>query len=176
MNVKVNKVQLLYPSVFEPAVFNGQPTKYSASFLLNKEEHADSINQINTMIQKMIDENKVKIPSDKRCLRDADDLSSDAEYLNNCWVLKASNNARPTVIDRNKSPLTKEDGKIYGGCYVNAIVSFWFQSNQFGKRINANLMGIQFVADGDQIGGGPKVASVDNFDAIEAAVEEEVAL
>ena len=75
-----------------------------------------------------------------------------------------TNNKRPMVIDRDKSPLTEDDNKIYAGCYVNAVIELWFQNNGFGKRVNANLLGVQFLKDGEPFGDNAG-ASVDDFDA-----------
>jgi hypothetical protein len=85
--------------------------------------------------------------------------------------LHASNKARPLVLDRDKSPLSAADGKPYGGCYVNASLELWAQDNQFGKRINATLKGVQFVKDGDAFGGGAP-ASPDDFDDLGVENEE----
>ena len=76
---------------------------------------------------------------------------------------KSSANKRPIVIDRDKSPLIEEDNKIYAGCYVNAIVDVCVQNNNYGKIVNGNLYGIQFVKDGEAFGSGPTDVG-DNFD------------
>jgi hypothetical protein len=85
--------------------------------------------------------------------------------------VSAASKTRPLVLDSNKTPLTDEDGKPYGGCYVNASIEIWAQDNQFGKRINAQLRGIQFVKDGDAFGGGGSPASADEFEELEATSE-----
>jgi hypothetical protein len=66
-------------------------------------------------------------------------------------TIKASTKKRPLVIDRDKSPITEDDNIVYAGCYVNAIVTLWGQNNQFGKRVNAQLDGVQFVRDGEPL-------------------------
>ena len=51
----------------------------------------------------------------------------------------------------------------YSGCRANVIVDIWPQQHpQFGKRINAQLTGVQFVAHGKRFGGG-RVAKLDEF-------------
>ena len=82
--------------------------------------------------------------------------------------IKASSTKRPMVIGTDKAPLTEDDGKPYAGCYVNAIVELWGQKNQFGERVNANLLAVQFSKDGEPFGDGV-TASVDDFDEIEPA-------
>ena len=44
--------------------------------------------------------------------------------------------------------------KMYGGCYVNAAVKPWIQSNQYGNGVRCDLIGIQFAKDGESFGEG----------------------
>ena len=99
----------------------------------------------------------------------ADGDEKDYDGYENHMSLKAASNKRPTLIDRDKTPLAEEDGVLYAGCYVNAIVDFWVQDNQYGKRINSNLLGVQFFKDGDEFGAGDTdvtndFESFDDFD------------
>ncbi len=87
--------------------------------------------------------------------------------------LNASNKARPLVLDRDKTPLTAADGKPYSGSYMNVSLEIWAQDNNFGKRINATLKGVQFVGDGDSFGGGAP-ASPDDFEDL-AVGEDDLA-
>ena len=57
---------------------------------------------------------------------------------------------------------------------VNAIIEIWPQDNQFGKRVNASLLGVQFVKDGERLAGGG-VAAADDFEAISGAADPAVA-
>ena len=165
---KVANVRLSFPSLFQHAVFGENSTgKYEATFILNKNEHADVIEKIKAEIGKLMKDLKTKIPSDKICLKDGDE--SDKEGYQGCYTIKASTKKRPLVIDRDKSPLTEEDNKIYAGCYVNAIFSLWAQNNQYGKRINAQLDGVQFVKDGEPF--GDSGVSVSEFDAFGSDME-----
>lgn len=67
---------------------------------------------------------------------------------------------------RNERLERESQSVIYGGCYVNMIVDLWAQDNQYGRRINAQLAGIQFVKDGDSFGGG-RPASEEEFEVVE---------
>jgi len=166
MKYTLKNVRLSFPSLFHKAKFEGKDTKYEATLLLDKTEHAEVIAQLKAGIAEMIknDLKVPKIPSDKICLRDGDEASYDG-YAG-CMSLKAANNRRPLILDKDKSPLAEEDGKPYGGCYVNAIVEFWPQSNAYGKRINANLLGVQFFKDGAPFAAGES-ASEDDFESFE---------
>ena len=165
--ITLKNVRLSFPSLWRKAVFNGEDTKFEATFLLDKDEHADKIAEIEAAVAATIKEQLkgAKLKADKICLRDGDQETYDG--YEGCMSFKASNGRRPLVIDRDRTPLTEDDGKPYAGCYVNATVELWAQNNQYGKRINANLLGVQFVADGESFGGGGSVADVDDFDELE---------
>jgi hypothetical protein len=96
------------------------------------------------------------------CLHEGSEKEDLAGYTDDIMYLTSSSPRRPLVIDRDRSPLTKDDRRPYGGCYVNAIVRFWVQDNNFGQRVNAELMGVQFFKDGDPFGAAP--ISEDEFE------------
>ena len=166
--IKLQNVRLSFPSLFRKAQFQGEETKYEGTFMLHKEQHADTIKEIQRAIDKAIKENLkgAKLPADKICLKDGDESGRD-EYEGH-YTIKASNGKRPKVIDRDKSPLSEDDGKPYSGCYVNAVIELWAQNNGYGKRINANLLGVQFAKDGEPFASG-EIASDDDFDLVEGS-------
>lgn len=165
--IQLKNVRLSFPSIFKRAEFNGQEGKFEATFLLDKEQDADQISKLEAAIEAAIKEAKVKVPSDKRCMKDGDDVEYDG-YAG-CMSIKASTNKRPTIIDRDKTTLMEDDANApYAGCFVNAIVDIWIQNNSYGKRANANLYGIQFVKDGDSFGSGSGSVDVtDDFDDLD---------
>lgn len=164
--IKLQNVRLSFPSLFRKATFEGTETKYEATFLLHKEDHADVIAEIKKQIAAGIKENLkgAKVASDKIALKDGDESGRD-EYAGH-YTLKAANGKRPKVIGRDKSPLAEDDDVIYSGCYVNAVVDPWYQSNAYGKRVNFNLLGVQFFKDGDAFESG-SVADDDDFEEFE---------
>lgn len=42
------------------------------------------------------------------------------------------------------------------------MVEFWAQDNNYGKRVNATLLGVQFVRDGAAFAGGTTGAAPTN--------------
>lgn len=106
------------------------------------------------------------VAADKVCLHNGDLKSNLEGYAGNLYV-SARGPMRPLVINADKSVLTEADGKPYSGCFVNAQVAIWAQQNNYGKRINAQLRGVQFLADGDAFSGGG-IAGPDEFDTVEA--------
>ena len=160
MSIKIPAARLSFPSLFQMASFNGESTgKYEATFILDKKDHAKQIAEIEAEIARMQKDLKVKLAADKICLKDGDDMDR-PEYAGK-MTIKASTKKRPLVVNRDKTPIVEDDNIIYAGCYVNAILTLWAQNNAYGKRINAQLDGVQFVRDGEPFGDGG--VSVDAF-------------
>lgn len=168
--IQLKNVRLSYPSLFSPAVFEGKEGKYEATFLIPKSDTKTKA-KIDKAIEAALTEAKIKgnIPTDKYCLKDGDDHED--ENYHGHWTLKAGNAKRPTVIDSDKTPLVEADERIYAGCYVYAIIDIWIQNNKWGKRVNSNLYGVMFYADGEPFGMGP-INVTDDFDDID--VDEEL--
>lgn len=169
--IKLSNVRLSFPSLFRKAVFSGEETKYEATFLIDKSSQADKIAEIDAAIKALVKDalKGAKLPADKICLRDGDDVEY-AGYAGHMSI-KASSSKRPMVLDRDRSPLAEDDNRLYAGCYVNAILELWVQNNQWGKRINANLLGVQFFKDGEPFSDGV-TASADDFEAFGADEED----
>lgn len=98
----------------------------------------------------------------RMAVKDGDTKAEYDGYPGNFFV-NARSQVRPLVIDRDRSPLTAADGRIYSGCYVVGEVELWAQDNSYGKRINATLKGIQFLRDGDAFGAGGSASNADDF-------------
>lgn len=88
------------------------------------------------------------------------------------YFVSTNAKVRPTIVDRNGAPLTPSDGKPYAGCYVLAHISLWTQDNEWGQKINANLLGLQFLRDGDAFSGGPAPSAADDFANLDAGDDE----
>jgi len=181
MKLRLNNVRLAFPALFEAKTVNGDgKPSFSAVFLINKQDP-----QVKTIMQ-AIDQTakerwgaraesilKTLRAQDKTALHDGDsDAKKDYDGFAGNLYLSARNSARPMVVNHDVTPLVESDGKPYGGCYVNASVEFWAQDNKYGKRVNATLRGVQFLADGDAFTGGG-CASADEFDdlSVNASVD-----
>lgn len=172
MEIQLKNVRMAFPALFEArAIAGADKSKYSAALLFAEGSDAFKVvskAQAEVAKGKWGDKTAAVLKSlnttpDKLCLKNGDAKSEYDGYEGNYFV-NSSSDVRPTVIDRDRSPLTAADGKPYGGCFVNAIVDIWAQDNQYGKRINATLKGIQFVKDGDSFGAATAPASADAFD------------
>lgn len=162
--ISIPNGRLSFPSLFKKATFEGKEGKYEATILFPKSD-TKTYDKIIKAIEECKASNKVKVPEAKYFIQDGDDKEYDG--YEGMWAVKAGNNKRPKVINRDKTPLVEEDEVMYAGCFVNAIVEPWAQNNQFGKRVNANLLGLQFVKDGDAFGDGGTVASDDDFEDLD---------
>lgn len=170
--IMLKNVRLSFPSLFEKAEFDGKTGKYEATFLISKDDRK-GLKALEAAIEECREAHKLgKIKSDKKAIKDGDEAEYDG--YEDCFSIKASNNKRPTVIGKDKSPLTADDEIVYAGCYVNCIVEPWAQDNKFGKRVNFNLLGVQFVKDGDPFADGGTTADADDFEDIDDDDDDEM--
>lgn len=108
---------------------------------------------------------------DKLALRDGD-AKTDVAYKDSYFV-GARTAKLVDIRDRDGlAKLNAESGRPYNGCYVIGIVDFWPQDNGYAKRINAELVGIQFVKDGPPIIHGA-AATDDDFENLSDETEGE---
>lgn len=114
----------------------------------------------------------------KKSLRDGNKRLNKAGDLydgyEDTWYITAKNAARPTTLDAARNPVTAEDGVIYSGCYVTAIIDVYANTQPTKKGVFASLKGVQFYADGDHFAGGG-VASADEFDVVDGAAAADFA-
>lgn len=172
--IMLKNVRLSFPVLFEAESFEeGGKKEFSASFLMAKDH--PSVAEVKALIVKVATAKwgekaaamlQALFRDDRICMHDGERKDYDG-YAGN-YFIRANNNVRPLIIDGARNPLTEADGKLYSGCYVNASISLWSQDNKWGKRINANLLGVQFLRDGEAFSGGSSV-SVNEFDAVDAA-------
>lgn len=175
MKLQLKNVRLAFPNLFHQDETYG---KYGAQFLIDPKNPC--IPELEKAIKKVAEdkwgakaETTLKaIKSGNKCCFYDGDAKADYDGFAGNMALSAGNSIRPTVVNKDRSPVTEADGVVYGGCYVNAIVEIWAQDNQWGKRINASLSGVQFVKDGEAFSGGG-VASADDFDDIEEGADAE---
>ena len=164
MKVVLKNVRLSFPNLFVATVPKDYPTQkpvYSARFTFDKDSdnHKKLEEAIKTVATEMFKDkgakklaefrpNKMKFP-----IKDGDD--SEKDYLKGKMTLTAKRQAslgRPLVINSDKTPLTADDDKMYGGAWVNASVEIWAQGSP-NDGIRCQLLAVQFYKDGDRLGG-----------------------
>lgn len=170
----LKNVRLAFPSLFVPTTVAGEgKPRYSAMLILDPDH--PQLAEVKAKMQavakekwaaKAVEVYKALDKSDKLALHDGDTKAQYDGVAGNFFISAAAQeSARPTVIGADKSPLTERDGKPYAGCYINASIDFWAQDNNYGKRVNAQLRGVQFLRDGDAFAAG-RPADSEEFDAV----------
>lgn len=182
--VVLNNVRLSFPDLFKvgtpPAGSTSEP-KFGGQFIFDKDSEAFKRAQAEVLkvATEKFGKNAVAIiaelPKDKICLRKGDSNLDKSGEVRNGYAgksyLTARNKVRPIVVDRDKTPLVEADGKPYGGCYVNVSVDIYAHDKPgLGKRVDATLLAVQFVGDGESFGGTK--GSADVFDAIDDGESE----
>ena len=170
--IKLNNVRLSYVNVFEARAMNeGQEPKYSTQIIISK-DHPQIKELKKAVIEvakdkfpKLVKDNKIPAKI-KTPLRDGDEERYDEpEVYGGMYFFNASNKKRPTVVDRDKTPLTEDDNVIYSGCYANVFVDIYGFDTAGNKGVAAALGGVQFKKDGEALGG--KGVTADDFDVEE---------
>lgn len=174
--IRIDNVRLSYPHLAEPwAKTEADTPRYSCTGILPKDTHAEARKLILRRIKSLLksegkDGRPLSLPADKLFLRDgdanvtaSDDDEEDAdttetarpEYANAWTVAAAERKSKPSLRNKRGRVCSKtEEDEFYAGCFVNLWIRPWFQNNKFGKRMNANLVMVQFRKDGDPLGGG----------------------
>lgn len=153
--IMLKNVRVSFPHLFTKPVINGEEGKCGAVLMLDPEDHKNAIATVKKNIAELIKDKLKgrKVPSDKLCLRDGEDKGR-PEY-EDLMVLSANSKNKPVVLSTNGKGVIDDEDKcpIYAGCYVNAKIRLWAQDNNYGKRINAELVAIQFAAEGEALDG-----------------------
>lgn len=178
------QARIAFPKLFEAEAFPGtQNKRYNAAFLipkggeLEKAIEAAIKSEAQAKWGKVWEKTLASVRgSSNKCAWQDGDLSK-YESNEGHMVLAANRqekDGKPTVLDRDKTPLTEADGRIYAGCYVNFNVDIWAQDGQY-TGIRCSLNGVQFVKDGDAFGGAARVSD-DEFEDLGVDAEEDDAL
>ena len=173
MQIKI-KGKLAFPSVYTPTTFNGEgAAQFKAICILEANDPQvvvldQTTDQVGSekWTNKWASVKKELLQRDKTFVHDGD-LKSHLDGFAGRKFISASSKVKPTVVNFDRTPLDESSGRPYGGCICNFLIDVWAQDNQFGKRINAKLLGVQFVEDGPAFGSGP-AANADHFDELPA--------
>ena len=176
MKMTLKNVRLSFPNLFTPGEkFN----KYGASFLFEEGGEVHKALE-KTMLDVAKDKWGAKGESTlktikstlKCCLHSGGEKADYAGYEGNMFLASVADKA-PKVKDLDgRTNLTEGTDRIYSGCYVNAVVDIWAQDNGWGKRINAKLLGVQFLRDGDSFEGGATLSD-DDFEDLSVADKDD---
>jgi hypothetical protein len=169
-----------FPDLWRVGEYQGNPTNYSAQFLIPKGSPA--LAELEAAIKTFAKEQwgdaaKVAVEkqnaSNTKILRDGDGIDgmTASGQAKQGWAghmrIKASTKFAPKVIDRSLKELKEEDGKPYAGCAVSAQIELYAFKDK--REMGVRLSAVQFYADGEPFAGGG--GGVD-LDAFGPAVEE----
>ncbi|NBK77153.1 DUF2815 family protein [bacterium D16-76] len=159
--------RISYAHLFEPTSVNGSDPKYGASLIVSKKD-----TKTITAIQKAIEQAKKdsvgkwggKVPPNlKTPLRDGDTDRPDDEAYAGSFFLNANSRQAPQVVDRKVQPII-DQSEVCSGCYCNVSVTFYGYNSNGNRGIAAGLGNVQFVKDGEALGGRTKAS--DDFEAM----------
>ena len=180
MKLTVKNVRLAFPDLWVATTVKGEgKPAFGASFLLPKDHpqvaaikeaiKQTAVDKWGAKADQVLKASKAK---DRYPLHDGDTKAQYSGYEGNLYI-SARNASRPKVRDRDgTTDLTQADGKPYSGCYVNAVLEFYAQNNSYGQHVNATLLGVQFIKDGEAFAGGGTAAD-DDFEDMGADTEAE---
>jgi hypothetical protein len=175
--VKFSWGYLSYPHIFEPyrakkpqldpATGKPKPGKFGAKFCFPRaDKETSAIGK--AVYEKCVEMAKTKwkqgLAADRYCIRDGRQLEED---MNPYFVLSASESTAPIAVDRRRNPVKAEDELFYAGCKVIGTIRLWAQDHlEYGKRINANFIGVQFYEHSERWGGRTRLKADELFDDI----------
>ena len=166
MKIMLKNVRLSFASLFKTEWYAGADTeKFAATFLISKSD-TKTVTAIETACKQALVEKygEGKVAKGfKMPLVDGDD--KDYKGYQDHYSIKATTKKRPTLVNRDKTPIVEEDGILYGGCYVNVSIDLWVMDNSYGKKVLASLNAIQFVKDGEAF--GTKSEGADCFESLD---------
>lgn len=178
LHVVARKVRIAYPNVFEPQHNDlSNKDEYSVQIRLYEDnaEQMEIVKHIKGVMAKAAEfywgQDAKKFAREAADSKNTRGLRYDEE--GGFYFITAKRNASqqaPRVVGRDRTmELRPEDGKIYSGAICNVIFDVWCYSGtaKNGAKIppgySFSLCGLQFVADGDPIG-GTSVAKDEDFD------------
>lgn len=166
----IQRCRLSFPHVLVPKSQNNGPSSYSASFILQESqaEWAEAMQIISQMAtDKWADKAQtvINIVTSDRKLRC---YGNGAEQINKqtgevydgykepgAVFVSAKSDQQPQLYgpDAQLLPPTANANQMFvGGNWVSAIVRFWPQQNEHGRGIRCQLVGIQYIEEGEHFG------------------------
>lgn len=185
MKVKLKNVRLAFAqNLVEAGTVGGEgDPAYSCSVLLPPDHpQLEELKAIEEQVAKEKWAGKsdgilksIRATTDKMLVVDGDTKANYDGFADNMFISlrRKATDGRPTVVNQKGQPVNPgEAGFPYSGCYVVVHLDVWAQDNSYGKRINGQLLGVQFMRDGDSFGGGQPASSTEEFGDLSAEEEE----
>ena len=167
---------IVYPALFEPESYGNSEPNYKAKFLIDKDKDISALrNAIRAAAIKKwpskSDEfyTKLDLP-----LRNGDSKATDengnpdkSNFHYGRIFFNAKSKYQPQVVSIYNELIT-DPNEIYGGCVVQAYISFYGYDYMGKMGVGAGLRAVCKVADGDPLGGG----RIDTASAFNSIIKE----
>lgn len=164
------KARASYPHLFTPKAFEeGAEAKYQLTCMIEKGDVGDAF--IKLIKDKQEDALRAlygkKMPAnlDRYGVNDGD--AHDDPEMHGHWLVKATNKARPAVVDADKTEVI-DKATVYGGCYVRANICAKAYGTASKGGVALELVAVQFVGDGEPFSAAARAtaAAADEFDDV----------
>ena len=160
--------RLSYFHGWEPVSINGGAEKFSTAVLIPKSDKK-TIDAIKKAIEAAIEEGIAKFGGKKPNkaaiklpLRDGDNERDDEAYKGH-YFINANSTTPPQIVDQRVQPIL-DRSQVYSGCYARVSINFYAFNSNGNKGVAAGLGNIQFVRDGEPLGG--QVSASDEFETL----------
>jgi hypothetical protein len=178
--IKLTNVRLVYPSLFTPKIWTDESGKdslprFEATFILDKVKHKKEIDAINARTDEVLIPHKTNRERLEKkgykhlAIKDPAVLDKQLDAYDNALILKATTGEgyRPVLVGKDGKTRITDSNVFYGGCYVTSYIELIVKTKH-DMYVGANLRAVQFIADGERIGG--TVFNPDGmFDSVESS-------
>lgn len=170
--VRIDKVRLCWPELFEAKEFDGDgKPKFRAVLLIDKKDKA-ALATLKAAQSEAAEEGKSKVfggkvPSNlKSIIHDGDDEAEQFPERAGHWRMSVSSNPkfRPGVVDKNVQPVL-DQSEVYSGVYANVTLTAYAFDRNGNKGVTFGLNNVQVLGYGENLAGG--VAASEEFDAVD---------
>ena len=172
----INGARLAFPNLIEAVPYQGGEPRFSADLILSSNDPAIGgiMNSIGAMANTVWKEYAQAVLQNcqnnrkLRCWGDGSEKINQTSfqvydgYGPGTFFLSAASRADqpPKMIRADGTEIDNSNSmermaaarKLYGGCYVDAMIFFWPQDNKHGKAVRCQLVAIQFDKDGPAFG------------------------
>lgn len=164
--VMTPEFRLSYPALFEPREYQGK-SSYNLTMVFAR--NAD-LSKLKAAAKAAFDAkfpNGCKNP--RNPFQDGNEKVEEwGESFRDTTYIRAQSQYQPKVVDANRVEILDAD-KVYPGCYCRAIVAPYAYDNAGNRGVAFSLEAVQFLRDGERLGGGVSVNMFDDGTAAASA-------
>lgn len=168
VKVTLKQIKSGFISIFEKNKFD----KYSVQSWIHP-SNAEAISKLQQVIQALKDKAKTNVNDDKIFLKKP--APNEYEILSSLYCIQASNDRQPLIFDQNANEVVTNNKLFIPGSILCVSGTVWFQNNEWGRRINFSLEGVQYVKPGPTLVMGKAIDKADvasRFEPVESEVKD----